>query len=379
MIIGTIKETGENERRVAITPDTCKSFIKLGYDVVIEKDSGKHSNYFDSEYIKAGAKVFDNKISILNSVDILLCVSSLPNSQNLKLMKTNTIFIGMFNPYENDKMLKDILQKKFTLFSLDFLPRISRAQSMDVLSSQANLAGYKAVIEACNLFKKAFPMMMTAAGTIIPSKCLVIGAGVAGLQAIATAKRLGCIVSAFDVRPEVEEQVNSLGASFIKVEESKEKKVEALVYAKEMSEEYKSKQNEKIHEAAVQSDIIITTALIPGKKAPILIKEKTLRMMKNGSVIIDMSGNNGGNVEKMKCNEIVEFENISIFAPANLPSLISYDASLLYSKNIFNFLKTFTNNNNFDIDLNDDLLTSSALVKSGIKTKNFFENNNGKR
>ena len=373
MIIGNIKEINDDEKRVAITPETCKSIISLGYEVVLEKDSGMLSDYLDKEYVNAGATIVNDASQVLSKVDILLCVTSIPKDENLKLMKETAVFIGMFNPYENFKNLEKIIQKKFTLISLDFLPRISRAQAMDVLSSQANLAGYKAVIEACNLFKKAFPMMMTAAGTIIPSKCLVIGAGVAGLQAIATAKRLGCIVSAFDVRPEVEEQVKSLGASFIKVEEVEEENKEVSIYAKEMTEEYKIKQQEKIHEAAVQADIIITTALIPGKKAPLLIKTNTIKNMKSGSVIIDMSGSNGGNVEGIEFNKKIKYENINIYAPANLPSLISCDASLLYSKNIYNFLKIFTNNNSFDTEIEDEILTNSTIIKNGSKTNNFFE------
>ncbi len=374
MIIGTIKETNDNEKRVAITPETCKKIISLGYEVVLQKDSGKLSNYLDQEYIEAGAKVINSITELLPKVDIFLTVSSILEDANLKLLKESAIFIGMFNPYDNFKSLNKIAQKKFSLISLDFLPRISRAQAIDVLSSQANLAGYKAVIEASSMYKKAFPMMMTAAGTIIPAKCLILGAGVAGLQAIATAKRLGCIVSAFDVRPEVEEQVNSLGATFVKVPDlSSEKNQKDTVYAKEMTEEYKLKQLEKIHETAIQSDIIITTALIPGKRAPLLIKRNTIKNMKSGSVIVDMSGINGGNVEGIEFGKKIEYENISIFAPANIPSLISADASLLYSKNIYNFIKIFTTNNYLDIEVDDELITSSIIIKNGTKTDNFFE------
>ena len=374
MIIGTIKEISDNERRVAITPETCKKFISLGYEVLLEKDSGKQSNYSDEEYIKAGAVVINSITELLPKVDILLTVSSILENDYLELLKDNAIFIGMFNPYESFKSLSKIVQKKFSLITLDFLPRISRAQAMDVLSSQANLAGYKAVIEASSIYRKAFPMMMTAAGTIVPAKCLILGAGVAGLQAIATAKRLGCIVSAFDVRPEVEEQVNSLGATFVKVQDiSSDNNQKDSVYAKEMTQEYKLKQYEKIHEVAIQSDIIITTALIPGKKAPLLIRRNTIKEMKGGSVIIDMSGINGGNVEGMEFDKKIVYENINIYAPANIPSLISADASLLYSKNIFNFIETFTTDNNFDIEVDDELVTDSIIIKNGTKTDNFFE------
>ena len=245
---------------------------------------------------------------------------------------------------------------------------------MDVLSSQANLAGYKAVILASNLFRKAFPMMMTAAGTIIPAKCLVLGAGVAGLQAIATAKRLGCVVTAFDVRPEVEEQVKSLGAKFIKVDDIDSTVKENSVYAKEMTEEYKLKQKAKIHESAKDMDIIITTAMIPGKKAPILIESKTVREMKLGSVVVDLAGASGGNTEGMKFGKEVIIDDVIINSPTNLPSLVSFDASSLYSKNIFNFIKSFLDEKkSFDINSDDELLTKSIIIKNGIKTENFLE------
>ena len=244
---------------------------------------------------------------------------------------------------------------------------------MDILSSQANLAGYKAVIEASSIFKKALPMMMTAAGTIIPAKCLILGAGVAGLQAIATAKRLGCVVSAFDVRPEVEEQVNSLGAKFIKVEEKSENESSQTVYAKEMSETYKKKQLKAIHDVALDMDIIISTALIPGKKAPILIESETINQMKNGSVLIDLAASAGGNIQGSKIGEKVNINSSTIYAPRNLPSMIAYDSSLLFSKNVFNFISNFiTENKTFDIETEDELLSKTLLIKNGNKTKNFY-------
>ena len=217
MIVATVKEKNEDENRVSITPDTCKSFIKAGLNVIIEKNAGYNASFLDKVYRDSGAEVLE-RAEVLKKADILLSVSTIFENSDLEVLKNKSIIIGGFNPYENSNKIKKIIGKDLSLVSLDFLPRISRAQSMDILSSQANLAGYKAVIEASSIFKKALPMMMTAAGTIIPAKCLILGAGVAGLQAIATAKRLGCVVSAFDVRPEVEEQVNSLGAKFVKVE-----------------------------------------------------------------------------------------------------------------------------------------------------------------
>ena len=310
MIVSSLKELEHGELRVAITPEICKKYIKLGFSVLIEKDAGVNSNFSNKAYLEAGALLVEDKFEIIRKTDVLLSVTSIPDKEVLNVSKKKLIIIGTFNNKKNINLLKSLELKEFSIISLDLLPRISRAQSMDVLSSQANLAGYKAVILACNLYKKAFPMMMTAAGTIIPAKCLVLGAGVAGLQAIATAKRLGCVVSAFDVRPEVEDQVKSLGAKFIKVDDNEIE--ENMVYAKEMSEEYKKKQKQKIHDSAKDMDIIITTAVIPGKKAPILLENKTLKLMKMGSVIIDMAGESGGNTQGAVFGKEIEVEKVII-------------------------------------------------------------------
>ena len=372
MIIGTIKEKDEFENRVSITPESCKSYIKKGLKVLLEKKSGVDASFMDYQYEENGAQIIERD-EVLNKADILVNVTSVLDESDLKHIKKNSIIIGGYNPYENFDKLKKILGTEVTLISLDFLPRISRAQSMDILSSQANLAGYKAVIEASSIFKKALPMMMTAAGTIIPAKCLILGAGVAGLQAIATAKRLGCIVSAFDVRPEVEEQVNSLGAKFIKVEEVSNDQSSETVYAKEMSEDYKKKQLKAIHDVALDMDIIISTALIPGKKAPILIESKTISQMKSGSVLIDLASSAGGNIQGSKIGEKVNINSSIIYAPRNLPSLIAYDSSLLFSKNVFNFITNFiTENKIFDIEMKDELLLKTMLIKNGYKTENFY-------
>ena len=376
MFVGTFKETVDGESRVAISPESCKKLSNLGYTILIEKDAGVNSSFSNLSYESAGAKLIDNKFDIINQVDILLSVTSIPDEKIIEKSKQNLIIVGTFDTYENYKTLQSLAIKKINVISLDLLPRISRAQSMDVLSSQANLAGYKAVILASNLFKKAFPMMMTAAGTIIPAKCLVLGAGVAGLQAIATAKRLGCVVTAFDVRPEVEEQVKSLGAKFIKVDNSDSTVQENSVYAKEMTEEYKLKQKAKIHDSAKDMDIIITTAMIPGKKAPILIENKTIREMKLGSVIIDLAGASGGNTEGVKFGKEIKIDDVVINSPTNLPSLVSFDASSLYSKNIFNFITSFLDDRkSFDINSDDELLTKSIIIKNGLKTENFLEEN----
>lgn len=373
MIVATVKEKNEFENRVSITPDTCKSYIKAGLDVIIEKNAGYNASFLDGAYKDSGAKVLDRE-QVLQQADILISVSTMLENSDLEILKNKAVIVGGFNPYENSNKIQKIIGKNLSLISLDFLPRISRAQSMDILSSQANLAGYKAVIEASSIFKKALPMMMTAAGTIIPAKCLVLGAGVAGLQAIATAKRLGCVVSAFDVRPEVEEQVNSLGAKFVKVEDETNTKEAQTVYAKEMSEDYKKKQLKAIHDVAINMDIIISTALIPGKKAPLLIESNTIMQMKSGSVLIDLASSSGGNIEGSKIGEKVNINDCIVYAPTNLPSLIAYDASLLFSKNIFNFISNFiTENKTFDIEAKDELLLKTILVKNGNKTENFYD------
>ena len=373
MIVATVKEKNEFENRVSITPDTCKSYIKAGLDVIIEKNAGYNASFLDSVYKDSGAKVLDRE-QVLQKADILISVSTILENSDLEILKNKAVIVGGFNPYENSDKIKKIIGKNLSLISLDFLPRISRAQSMDILSSQANLAGYKAVIEASSIFKKALPMMMTAAGTIIPAKCLILGAGVAGLQAIATAKRLGCVVSAFDVRPEVEEQVNSLGAKFVKVEDEENTKETQTVYAKEMSEDYKKKQLKAIHDVAINMDIIISTALIPGKKAPLLIESNTIMQMKSGSILIDLASSSGGNIEGSKIGEKVNINDCVVYAPRNLPSLIAYDASLLFSKNIFNFISNFiTENKTFDIEAKDELLLKTILVKNGNKTENFYD------
>ena len=373
MIVAAVKEKNEFENRVSITPDTCKSYIKAGLDVIIEKNAGYNASFLDSVYKESGANVLDRE-QVLQKADILVSVSTILENSDLGILKNKAIIIGGVNPYENGDKIKKIIGKNLSLISLDFLPRISRAQSMDILSSQANLAGYKAVIEASSIFKKALPMMMTAAGTIIPAKCLILGAGVAGLQAIATAKRLGCVVSAFDVRQEVEEQVNSLGAKFVKVEDGENTKETQTVYAKEMSEDYKKKQLRAIHDVAINMDIIISTALIPGKKAPLLIESKTISQMKSGSILIDLASSSGGNIEGSKIGEKVNINDCVVYAPRNLPSLIAYDASLLFSKNIYNFISNFiTENKIFDIEAKDELLLKTTLVKNGNKTENFYD------
>ena len=373
MRIGSILENHNFEKRIAITPELVKKYTSIGFEVCLIENYGSHLGIEDKQFKEMGVKILQDEAEILNSSDIIVQLGMLSDDK-ISNIKENQTLIGVLNPYKNKEQLESLAKKKVNLFSLELLPRITRAQSMDILSSQANLAGYKAVIEASSIFKKALPMMMTAAGTIIPAKCLILGAGVAGLQAIATAKRLGCVVSAFDVRPEVEEQVNSLGAKFVKVEDGENTKEIQTVYAKEMSEDYKKKQLRAIHDVAVNMDIIISTALIPGKKAPLLIESNTISQMKSGSILIDLASSSGGNIEGSKIGEKVNINDCVVYAPRNLPSLIAYDASLLFSKNIYNFISNFiTENKIFDIEAKDELLLKTTLVKNGNKTENFYD------
>ncbi len=367
MNIAALRETSIHEKRVAITPELVKKYLDLGLVVYIQKETGQKAGFSNDSYLKAGAKVIESKDEILSNANILVTVSSLISQKDLEHVKENIIIIGLLDPFKNNNLLKNLATMKINCISLELVPRISRAQSIDALSSQSNLAGYKSIIDAASVLKKAIPMMMTAAGTIVPAKILILGAGVAGLQAIATAKRLGAIVTAFDVRPEVEEQVKSLGAKFVSVDIKSESKTTLDDgYAKEMDKDYKHRQVKKIEEEAIVSDIVITTALIPGKKSPILIPTSTLKKMKAGSVIIDLSGISGGNCEKSEYGKTVIYNDITISSPTNLSSDISRDSSILYSKNIFNFTKLlFTENNTVNVNMEDEIIAKATIIRNG--------------
>ena len=336
MKISALKEKNINEMRISISPDSIDLFKRLGFEVMIEEGAGVNSGYPDQKYLDLGAKIVSRE-QCLNA-DICLCVK-IPELQDLKNLKEESTLIGILNPYENKSFFEILKKRKISSCCMELIPRISRAQSMDVLSSQANLAGYRSVIDAAEQFNKAFPMMMTAAGRVNPAKVMVLGVGVAGLQAIATAKRLGAVVSATDVRFATKEQVESLGGKFIMVEDEETQKAESGDgYAKEMSETYKKKQAQLIFETISKQDIVICTALIPGKKAPILITKEMIDSMSPGSVIIDLAVEAGGNCPLSKSGEIVVYNNVKIVGYANVPSRVSKDASALYAKNIYNFL-----------------------------------------
>ena len=360
MIIGSISENKNIEKRVAITPDIIKKYKSLGLEVHLSKGYAVHLGINDKEYEQEGAKIFTTD-EVISSSNAILQMNIL-DDDNLKKLEKNQILIGVLNPYLNEKKLKEITSKNINCFSLELLPRITRAQSMDILSSQANLAGYKAVVDSFAYFQKAIPMMMTAAGTISAAKVLVVGAGVAGLQAIATAKRMGAIVFATDVRIASKEQVESLGGKFLTVEGAENLETEGG-YAKEASADFKKKQEELIKETLKKIDIVICTALIPGKKAPIIIKKDMIDVMASGSVIYDLAAIQGGNSEVTKVDEIIDLNGVKIMGEANILNKLPVSASNLYSKNIFNFINNLYDKDqkNFKINLEDEIIEKTMV------------------
>ncbi len=353
-----LKENHPNENRVAITPELVSKYQKLSIEVFIETKAGEKSSISDSDFEKSGAKIISDISQILAEVDVIISVQR--TDVDLSKTKQGLVFIALLNPHFQKEKIADFAQKGISAFALEFLPRITRAQTMDTLSSQSNLAGYVAVIEAAYEMPKVVPMMMTAAGTISAAKFLILGAGVAGLQAIATAKRLGAIVSAFDVRAAAKEQVQSLGAKFIEVKTDEKNDG---VYAKEMSEEYKKLQEQLLKDTIKNQDVVISTALIPGKKAPILISEEMVKSMKSGAIIVDLAAVNGGNCALTQVGKIVEIDGVKIIGHENFPSRIAGDASKLFAKNVFNFVELLINKNNSSIDINlEDEIIKTTLV-----------------
>ena len=361
MIIGSISEDRNIENRVAITPDIIKKYKSLGLQIHLTKGYGEHLGINDNNYVSEGAIVFNTNEEVLKNSDAIIQMN-FPRDENLNNLKNDQILIGVLNPYDNEKKLEEIKSKNVKCFSLELLPRITRAQSMDILSSQANLAGYKAVIDSFAYFQKAIPMMMTAAGTISAAKVLVVGAGVAGLQAIATAKRMGAIVFATDVRLASKEQVESLGGKFLTVEGAENLETEGG-YAKETSEDFKKKQEELLRETLKKIDIIICTALIPGKKAPLIIKKNMIDNMQSGSVIYDLAASQGGNSELTKVNEIIDSNGVKIMGEANILNKLPISASNLYSKNIFNFVSNLFDKEKkkFEINLEDEIIEKTMV------------------
>ena len=362
MIIGSISENREIEKRISITPDLVKKYIDLGFKIQLPKNYGEHLGISDKQYTDLGVEIFNNENEILNSSDILLQLN-LYNDDQVSNLRENQILIGTFNATQNKDAIQKISSRKINIFSLELLPRITRAQSMDILSSQANLAGYKAVIDSFAFFQKAIPMMMTAAGTIPAAKVLVVGAGVAGLQAIATAKRMGSIVFATDVRMASKEQVESLGGKFLVVEGADNLETEGG-YAKEASEDFKKKQEDLLSETLKKIDIVICTALIPGKKAPVIIKENMIMNMQPGSVIYDLAALQGGNTAKTEVDKIVDINGVKIMGERNILNKLPVSASTLYAKNLFNFVSNLYNKKESKININlEDEIITKTLVK----------------
>ena len=369
MRLAVPKETRAGETRVAATPESVKKFKNLGLDVVVQAGAGTGARVSDADYTAAGATIAPDAASALKDADIVLKVRG-AESGEISQMKKGAVLAALLAPHAEKDAIAAMASQGVIAFAMELLPRISRAQAMDVLSSQANLAGYKAVVDAAAQFGRAMPMMMTAAGTIAPARVLVMGVGVAGLQAIATAKRLGAIVSATDVRPATKEQVESLGGTFIAVMDEEFKNAQtAGGYAKEMSAEYQAKQAALTAETIKKQDIVITTALIPGRKAPILVSEEMIKSMKPGSVIVDLAAGAGGNTPLSKPDEVVEVHGVTIMGYTNLPGRLSTDASSLYARNLFNFVSLIVDKKSgqLAIDWKDEIVKGAAVAGAPVQ------------
>jgi proton-translocating NAD(P)+ transhydrogenase subunit alpha len=373
MKIGIAKERRAHELRVAVSPDTVKKLIALGAEVVVETGAGLGAAYTDASLAEAGAKIVPDEKLAIGDADIVLKVqrpltAAEGGPDEMALLKSGSMLVGILAPYAAKDQVAAYASQGVNAFAMEFMPRITRAQTMDVLSSQANLAGYRAVIEAATVFGRAFPMMMTAAGTVAPARVFVMGAGVAGLQAIATARRLGAIVSATDVRPASKEQVKSLGATFVAVEDDEFKQAETTTgYAKPMSAEYQAKQAALVTETIKKQDIVITTALIPGRPAPVLVTEDMVKSMRQGSVIVDLAVEQGGNCPLSEAGNVVVKHGVSLVGHLNMPSHIAVDASALYARNLLNFLTPLIDKASKTLKINwdDEIVKGTALTREG--------------
>ena len=362
MKIVSLTENKNFEKRVAITPEIAKKYITIGFEVNLPKDYALHLGFDDDEYKSQGVNIIEREGDIIEEADVIVQLA-LPEDDKLSKLKEGQNLIGVLDPFVNDQKLKDLSKKKVNSFSLELLPRITRAQSMDILSSQANLAGYKAVIESFAKFEKAIPMMMTAAGTVPAAKVLIVGAGVAGLQAIATAKRMGAIVYATDVRMASKEQVESLGGKFLTIEGSENLETEGG-YAKEASEDFKKKQENLLSETLKKIDIVVCTALIPGKKAPVIIKENMINNMQKGSVIYDLAAVQGGNTAFTEVDQVIKKNGVKIMGELNILNKLPISASTLYAKNVFNFVSNLLDKETKKININfEDEIIDKTLVK----------------
>lgn len=364
MIVGVLKEVLVGENRVAVTPQTVKDLLKVGLEIHIETEAGKTAFISDSDYQNAGAKIVSDAASILTNSDLVIKVAT-ATLDEINQIKDGSAYISLIQTTREIEIVNKLTQKKVSAFSMHLIPRTTLAQSMDALSSQANVAGYKAVLIGATHLPVYMPLLMTAAGTIPPAKVLIIGAGVAGLQAIATAKRLGAQVEAFDVRPEVKEQVESLGAKFVEVKSENEDGVGEGGYAKETSDEYKEKQQALMKEHISKSDLVITTALIPGRPAPVLIPSTMVDAMKKGSVVVDLAAENGGNCENTVPGEVTTKNGVIIDGTLNLPSTMQVHSSQLYAKNISTFISHMTKDGSLEINMDDEIISGSIFTHQG--------------
>jgi len=362
MIIGILKEN-QNENRVALLPEAAAALIKKKAEVIIEKGAGERAYSSDQAYMDVGVQLGTHD-EVLNKATVLVQISS-PTEELIQKLREDQTLLSILNPLANTALVDKLLTRKLTTFSLDSIPRTSRAQAMDILSSQATAAGYRAVLDAAMHLPTFFPMFMTAAGTIPPAKVLILGAGVAGLQAIATAKRLGAKVEAFDVRAAVKEEVESLGASFVEVEGAKDEAA-AGGYAVEQTEEYKKKQQQAVHDHAVKSNVVICTAQIPGRKAPTLVYEDTVKHMLPGAVIVDLAASSGGNCELTEDNKTVQKEGVTIIGKSDYPSTIAVDSSKMLGKNIVNFLTLLIDEEGgLNLNFQDDIVQGTCITHQG--------------
>ena len=368
-------ETASGERRVSATPSAVKKLKCLGCEVFVESSAGELSGFNDTLYKESGGEIVSkSNINIWENADVVFCVQP-PSESNLSKLKKGAILLGLLNPYANEKLQKTITSKKISALSMELLPRISRAQSSDVLSSQANIAGYKAVLLAASELDRYFPMLMTAAGTVQPAKVVVLGGGVAGLQAVATAKRLGAIVFVSDIRPAVKEQVESLGARFIELPEIDEKPGESGGYAKAVTPEFLSKQKATLTKYLSEADVAVCTAQVLGKKAPVLIDSNMIEKMRPGAVVIDLAVSQGGNCEGTKSNETIIKNGVKLIGAGELPSSVPYDASTLYAKNLTSLITPFIKDGVINLDKEDELISGCLLSNEGVILQNkVFEN-----
>lgn len=367
MIIGIPKELFPGERRVSLIPETVHQLTKKGFKVIVETNAGYDAGFTDNAYLAKGAKIISSRKEVFQKAKVILQIRAWGSDEDsgkkdLSLLHDEQIVIGFTDPLGNAEKAREFERRNVTTFSMEMIPRITRAQSMDALSSIASIAGYKAVLTGANLLQKMFPMMMTAAGTIAPAKVFVIGAGVAGLNAIATAKRLGAIVSAYDVRPDVKEQIESLGGKFIEIELDTSDSQDEGGYAKEQTDDFLAKQREMMFRVVSESDVVITTAAIPGKRSPVLVTKEMVEQMHPGTVIVDLASERGGNCELTKHGETISEFGVVITGPANISSDLAYHASQMYSKNISTLLLHLATENSFNFDMNDEITAGSMIT-----------------